>query len=137
MALPMNGGERIPDDVVREVLARGLREHHGMAVRIVELECEFLADMIGTHPVYRLHLTLDRGERFALIFKRLKPQQEEDVRREVLVYRRLLAGGRLGAPVVYASLCDEARGRYWLFFEEVEGLRLEWCDVDHWPAGFR
>jgi Ser/Thr protein kinase RdoA (MazF antagonist) len=87
--------------------------------------------------MYRLHLTLDSGQRLTLIFKWLQPQQDEDVRREVLIYRRLLAGGRFDAPTVYASLCDAARGRYWLFVEDVGGLSLEWCDVDDWPAAFR
>ena len=41
------------------------------------------------------------------------------------------------APTVYASLCDTARGRYWLFVEDVGRLRLEWCDVDDWPAALR
>ena len=133
---PVNKVEPISEEV-KEVLARGLREHFGRPVRIVELQSTFLADTFGTHPIYRLHLTLDSGERLALIFKWLRPQQDEDPRREVLVYRRLLAGRRFDAPVVYASLCDEAQGRYWLFFEDVGGLRLEWCDVDDWPAAFR
>ena len=124
---PRNKEEPIPEEV-KEVLARGLRGHFGRPVRIVELHSTFLADTFGTHPIYRLHLTLDSGERLALIFKWLRPQQDEDPRREVLVYRRLLAGRRFDAPVVYASLCDEAQGRYWLFFEDVGGLRLEWCD---------
>ena len=126
-----------PPDEVGEVLERGLSEHYGRRVHIVELHSEFLADLTSTHPIYRLRLTLDRGERLALIFKRLKPQQDEDVRREVLIYRRLLADGHFGAPEVYASHCDEAKGRYWLFFEEVDGSRLEWCGVENWPAGFR
>lgn len=133
---PVSKEEPIPEEVT-EVLARGLREQFGRPVHIVELHSTFLADAFATHPIYRLHLTLDSGERLALIFKWLQSQQDEDVRREVLVYRRLLADGRFDAPTVYASLCDEARGRYWLFFEDVGRLRLEWCDVDDWPAAFR
>ena len=133
---PVSKEEPIPEEVT-EVLARGLREQFGRPVHIVELHSTFLADAFATHPIYRLHLTLDSGERLALIFKWLQSQQDEDVRREVLVYRRLLMGGRFDAPRVYASLCDEARGRYWLFFEDVGGLRLEWCDVGDWPAAFR
>ena len=133
---PVNKEEPIPNEV-EEVLARGLQYYFGRPMRIVELHSTFLADAFSTHPMYRLHLTLDSGQRLTLIFKWLQPQQDEDVRREVLVYRRLLAGRRLDAPAVYASLCDEARGRYWLFIEDVGGLRLEWCDVDDWPAAFR
>ena len=126
----------IPEEV-KKVLGRGLREHFGRQVRIVELHFTFLADTFGTHPIYRLHLILDSGERLALIFKSLQPQQDEDVRREVLVYRRLLASGRFDAPTMYASLCDVARGRYWLFVEDVGRLQLAWCDVDQWPTAFR
>jgi hypothetical protein len=133
---PLNKEEPIPQEV-EEVLARGLQKYLGRPVRIVELHSTFLADTFRTHPVYRLHLTFDGGERLAVIFKRLQSQQDEDVRREVLLYRRLLTDGRFDAPTVYASLCDEARGRYWLFLEDVGGLRLEWCDVDDWPAAFR
>jgi hypothetical protein len=122
---------------VEEALARGLQNHFGRPVRIVELHSTFLADTFSTHPIYRLHLILDRGELLAVIFKRLKSQLDEDVRREALVYRRLLAGRRFGAPVVYASLCNEAQGEYWLFFEDVGELRLEWCEVDDWPAAIR
>ena len=133
---PVNREELIPNEV-EEALARGLQNHFGRPVRIVELHSTFLADTFSTHPIYRLHLTLDGGERLTVIFKLLQPQQDEDARREVLIYRRLLGGGRFDAPTVYASLCDEARGRYWLFLEDVGGLRLEWCDVDDWPAAFR
>jgi aminoglycoside/choline kinase family phosphotransferase len=133
---PMNKEEPIPDEV-EEALARGLQNHFGRPVRIVELRSRFLADTFSTHPIYRLHLTLDHGEQLAVIFKQLKMQLDEDVGREVLVYRRLLAGRRFDAPAAYASLCDEAQGRYWLLFEDVGELRLEWCDVDVWPAAFR
>ncbi|HKH36860.1 MAG TPA: aminoglycoside phosphotransferase family protein [Rubrobacter sp.] len=133
---PVNKEEPIPNEV-EEVLARGLQNHFERPVRILELHSTFLADTFSTHPMYRLHLTLDSGQRLTLIFKWLQPQQDEDIRREVLIYRRLLADGHFDAPAVYASLCDEARGRYWLFFEDVGGLRLEWCDVDDWPAAFR
>jgi aminoglycoside/choline kinase family phosphotransferase len=133
---PVNKEEPIPEEV-KEVLPGGLCEHFGRPVRIVELHSRFLADTFGTHPIHRLHLTLDGGERLALIFKWLQPQQDEDVRREVLVYRQLLTDGRFDAPTVYASLCDAARGQYWLFIEDVGGFRLEWCDEDDWPAAFR
>src|SRR3712207_1930929 len=126
---PMNKEEPILTEV-EEALARGLRNHFGRPVRIVELHSNFLADTFSTHLIYRLHLTLDGGERLDVIFKVLRPQQDEDACREVLIYRRLLGGGRFDAPTVYASLCEEARGRYWLFLEDVGELRLEWCDVD-------
>jgi aminoglycoside/choline kinase family phosphotransferase len=133
---PVNKEEPISNEV-EEALARGLQNHFGRPVRIVELHSTFLADTFSTHPIYRLHLILDRGEQLAVIFKRLKSQLDEDVHREALVYRRLLAGRRFGAPAVYASLYDEAQGEYWLFFEDVGELRLEWCDVGDWPVAIR
>ena len=133
---PVNKEEPIPNEA-KEILARGLQTRFGRPVRIVKLHSTVLENTFGTHPIYRLHLTLDDSQRLALIFKWLQPQQDEDVRREVLVYRRLLAGGRFDAPTVYASLCDAARGRYWLFVEDVGELQLPRCEVDHWPAAFR
>jgi hypothetical protein len=56
---------------VEEALARGLRNDFGRPVRIVELHSTFLADTFSTHPIYRLHLTLDGGERLPVIFKLL------------------------------------------------------------------
>jgi hypothetical protein len=122
---------------VKEILARGLQTRFGRPERIVKLHSTFLENTFGTHPIYRLHLTLDDGQRLAIIFKWLQPQQDEDVRREVLVYPRLLTSGRFDAPTVYASLCDAARGRYWLFVEDVGESQLPRCEVDHWPAAFR
>ena len=133
---PVSKEKPIPNEV-EEALARGLQNHFGRPVRIVELHSTFLADTFSTHPIYRLHLTLDGGERLTVIFKLLQPQQDEDPRREVLIYRRLLGGGHFDAPTVYASLCDESRGRNWLFFEDVGVLLLERCEVDDWPAAFR
>jgi hypothetical protein len=133
---PVNKEEPIPEEV-NEVLTRGLRDHFGRPVGIAELHSTILENTFGTHPIYRLHLTLDDGHRLALIFKWLQPQQDEDGRREVLVYRRLLTSGRFDAPTVYASLCDTARRRYWLFVEDVGELQLPRCEVDHWPAAFR
>src|SRR6266481_6303412 len=55
-------------------------------------------------------------------------------RREVLVYQRLLAGGRFGAPGVYASVFDEDCGRFWLFLEDVGYLTLNHGDQEEWTA---
>src|SRR3712207_8542253 len=79
MAAPtlVNKEEPIPNEV-DEVLARGLQNHFGRPVRIVDLHSTFLADAFGTHPIYRLHLTLDGGKRLALIFKWLQPEQRSE-----------------------------------------------------------
>jgi aminoglycoside/choline kinase family phosphotransferase len=133
---PVDREEPLPDEV-KEALAQGLREHFGRAVRIVELRSKSLGAFISTHPIWRLRLTLDSGEQLTVIFKRLQPRPDRDVRRRILIHQRLLADGRLDAPTVYASVCDEARGRYWVFLEDVGELQLNWCDVDVWPAAYR
>jgi aminoglycoside/choline kinase family phosphotransferase len=133
---PVEGEEPSPDEV-KEVLVRGLREYFGRPVRIVDLRSKSLGGFISTHPISRVRLTLDSGEQLTAIFKWLLPRPDRDVRRRILIYQRLLADGRFDAPTVYASVCDEARGRYWVFLEDVGELRLDWCDVDVWPAAFR
>jgi aminoglycoside/choline kinase family phosphotransferase len=132
---PVGGKEVIPDDV-GDVLEWGLRNHFGTPVRIVELYSRPL-DTFSTHPISRLHLTLDSSEHLTVIFKRLQPRADRDVRREMLIHGRLLTGGRLDAPTMYASVCEEARGRYWMFLEDVGEFMLQWCDTDAWLAAYR
>lgn len=84
----------------------------------------------STHPISRLRLTLTNGQQVNVIFKRLRPQAGKDVCREVLTYRRLLANGHLGAPDLYASVCDQARERYWLVLEDVGKRPLSRCGVN-------
>jgi hypothetical protein len=111
--IPLDRGEPIPDEV-QELLAQGLQDHFRRPVRILELHSNFL-DTYSTHLISRLHLTLDSGERFTVILKRLQPHPDRDVRQTVQIYQRLLADGRLDAPTVYASVCDEAQRWYWIF----------------------
>jgi aminoglycoside/choline kinase family phosphotransferase len=132
---PVDGEQLIPKEV-EEVLTRGLRDHFGRQVRIVELHSRFL-DTFSTHLISRLYLTLDSGEQLTVIFKRLQPRPGQDVRRRMLIYRRLLADERLDAPTVYASVCEEAQGRYWLFLEDMGQYKLGWCEIDTWLAAFR
>jgi len=134
---PVNPEEAIPEEV-GELLTRGLSDHFGRPVRIVELHSRFLDDVFSTHPISRMHLRLASGEQLTVIFKRLQPRPDRDVRRRILIHRRLLADKRLDAPTVYASVCDEAQGRYWLFLEDVgEYNKLSWCGIDAWLATFR
>ena len=109
------------------------REHFGRPVHIRQTAFHVPPRHVRHAPDLPLAPeTLDRGQQLAVIFRRLKPRPDEDVRREVLVYRRLLARRSAHPPAVYDSLCDEAQGRYWLFFEDVSESRLEWCDVNDW-----
>lgn len=117
-------------------LEQGLRVSLGRPARIVDV-CATSMDTFSSHPISRLRVTLDQGEQLAVIFKRLRPGPGKDVRRELLTYGRLLPGQRFGAPMLYASLCDETRDRYWLFLEDVGRWRLDWCDVEGWLAAAR
>jgi hypothetical protein len=95
------------------------------------------------------------GRRLVLIFKDLdwqsltpavrqaKPALLYDPLREIEVYRRVLAGSRLGTARCYAAIADPARPRYWLFLEKAPGAELYqygplevWGDVARWLARF-
>jgi aminoglycoside/choline kinase family phosphotransferase len=92
----------------------------------------------STYPIDRLWVTLDSGERLPVIFKRLQVAEgPKGNRREVQVYRRLLDGGRFGAPALYASAYDERAARYWLFLEDVGENSLKAGDDDDWLAAVR
>lgn len=120
--------------IVRETLERGMSGHLGKEVRITSLEAKPV-DTFSTNPITRLHATLDSGESMSIIFKQLIEKPNKNPAGEVLLYRSLLPDGRFGAPILYASLCDEAR--YWLFLEDVGEWRLEWCEPDDWKGAFR
>jgi len=123
----------------QEVLEEGLTDFFGRPARIVGLETLTLA--AGTeYPLERLRVTLASGEALSVIFKRLLPDPDPvgpTYMREVLIYRRLLAGGRFGAPALYASLQDDAREQYWLFVEDLGDSTLEDGDVEDWLAAAR
>lgn len=120
----------------QEVLEEGLSAYLERPVRISRVKRRPLA--VSSHAVDRLRVTLASGERLAVIFKRLQPGHElYGNEREVLVYRRLLGGQRFGAPALYASVYDEARGRYWLFLEDVGQRVLKHCGLEDWLAVVR
>ncbi len=56
-----------------------------------------------------------------------------DPRREIEVYRSLLAGADLGTPALVASVVDSERERYWLVVEKVEGVPLSQVGLESWP----
>lgn len=118
-----------------EVLERGLSRTLGRAVAILQAPSRPVK-AYSCHPISTLDVTLTSGEELAVVFKRMEPAPGKDLRREALVYRRILAGGRFGAPLLYASLLDPARGRFWLFLEDVGGWRLDWCEAERWPDAF-
>jgi Phosphotransferase enzyme family len=120
----------------RGVLEDGLRAFFGRPLRVVRMECEPLET--SSHTINRLRVTLGSGEQLPVIFKRLRPGRKPyGNEREVLVYRQLLKGGFLGAPALYASAYDEARGRYWLFLEDVGSQTLRHAETAAWFAAAR
>jgi len=126
-------GRRTP----RQVLEAGLTLRRGRRVRVVALERRSL-EARSTHPIERLNVRLDSGERLRLVFKRLRRgSTAKGNRREVLIYRRLLERRGFGAPTVYASIYDHRLGDYWLFLEDLGERTLEEGDRDEWLAAVR
>src|SRR5439155_21081217 len=61
-------------------------------------------------------------------------------RREIDVYRDVLATAELDTPRYLGSLIDDDKEspRYWLFVEHVRDAKPLWqCDLDQWPAAAR
>jgi aminoglycoside phosphotransferase (APT) family kinase protein len=120
----------------RAVLEAGLGQWFGRPVRITVMTGRPLET--SSHPIDRLRVRLDSGEQLAVIFKRPQPGDKlYGNEREVQIYRRLLAGGRFGAPALYASVYEEDRGRYWLFLEDVGQTTLDQAGMDAWLAATR
>ena len=121
---------------VHELLESALAERAGRPVRIAELGMRPL-EAASTYPIDRLDVRLDSGERLKLVFKRLTGHGgRKGDRREVLVYERLLVGGRFGAPLMYAAVYDEETPRYWLLLEDVGDTRLR-SDPEQLAAAVR
>ena len=69
--------------------------------------------------------------------RRVKPPFVVDARREIEVYRRLLAPSGIGAPLV-GSKIDPATDSYWLLLEYIPGCRLfEVGEPTAWTAAAR
>lgn len=97
---------------------------------------------------YRLEILaveLEGGESLELLLKtygpsgltalgrRAKPVEVQDPLRPIEIHRTVLTDASLGAPHCYGALADPASGRYWVFLEAVEGLRLSHVgDFDTW-----
>ena len=73
-----------------------------------------------------LRLILKDMSRDALLetARRTKPTFLYDPRREIEVYRKILAKADLGTAIRYGSAADPRRRRYWLLLEKVPGLEL-------------
>jgi hypothetical protein len=120
--------------VPRLELEAGLSDWLGRPVRIVELAARPL-DTRSTYPIERLQVTLDSGEQIPVICKCLQPEPDREGNgREILIYRRLLAGRRFGAPALYGWVHDEPRTPFWLFLEDVGTCTLKKQPRETWFA---
>lgn len=120
---------------LRAALARALRDHCGAARSIVVL-ARRPSTYRTSFALEELDVGLDDGATLRLIFKDLswgalheaaraaKPAFLHDPRREIAVYRAILAPARLGTARCYGAVSDERAGRYWLFLERVPGVEL-------------
>jgi hypothetical protein len=60
-----------------------------------------------------------------------------DPRREIEVYRALLAGAGLETPELHASVVDPRRCRFWLAIEKVTGVPLYQVELAQWDEAAR
>jgi serine/threonine protein kinase len=121
---------------LKAVLQEGLSAYFGAPQDIQVLRYEEM-ETLSTHPIYSLFVRLGSGENLKVVFKQLFPDGEgwrKGNRREVVIYRELLSGGRFCSPQLYASLYDEQQERYWLFLEDVGEWTLDEAGNDEWLA---
>ncbi|MGH8542401.1 MAG: phosphotransferase [Gammaproteobacteria bacterium] len=104
----------------------------------------------STFPLEVLSVRMSDGTERSLVFKDLSRRGPTDLvwqvkapflhdpRREIEVYRDVLAPGGLTAPECVAVVIEPDLGRYWLFLEKVEGeLLWQIGDLEVWRAAAR
>jgi hypothetical protein len=140
-------------DDLRGALDAALAERAGPRRRVVRLDRR-PSPYRTSCALEELDVWLDDGVELALLFKdlsrdalapvaaRVKPLFLHDPRREIEVYRRVLARRRLGTAALHGAVVEPARRRYWLFLERVPGFELYqiddtavWGRVAAWLAG--
>lgn len=109
----------------------------------------------SSYPLEELTVTLDGGGRLELMVKNAnrssltaevlaaKPDAIYDPRREIDMYRSILADADLGTARCYAAVADDEAHEYWLCLETVGGVELyqvgeiaTWRHVAEWLADF-
>jgi hypothetical protein len=92
----------------------------------------------GSYRVELLTLRLADGTEERVFLKdfgscrHVKADMAARRRRELCVYRELLAGMDLGTPAYRGCVWDETRGRHWLLLSYVDGLGLGDLGFAHW-----
>jgi hypothetical protein len=141
-------------DELRATLGPLLSRHFGVPRTVLGLERR-PSPYQSSYALEELEVRLDDGTTLRLLFKalgpqallpggrRVKPAFLSDPRREVEVYRTVLASGQMGTATCYGAVLDPAAGRYWLFLENVPGAELYrvgdlalWQQAARWLARF-
>ena len=137
---------RITTEELSAALEEALAQRLGQPVAIERLErrpCPYATSF----PLEELDAMTARGDALRLVFKDLsreslsppvqnvKPELLHDPLREIDCYRDLLEPAELGTAACYGAAVDSARGRYWLFIENVPGVALwQIGELETWQA---
>lgn len=150
---PVGGpASRVGTDELRAALEHVLTAHFGAPRRVLALARRPSA-YGSSFAMEELDARLGDGTVLPVMFKnlsrrallksarRVKPAFVHDARREIDVYRAVLAPESLGTATCYGAVVDPRAGRYWLFLEKVPGIELYqigelpvWQDVARWLA---
>lgn len=129
--------------VLRTALEEVLSRHFG-APRAIEEMQRCPAWYRSSFVLEELEVKLDDGLALHLLFKDLslqglseerklsKPAFLHDPLREIETYRRILVPHLPDTALCYGAVADAESGRYWLFLEKVQGVRLPDVGLDTW-----
>ena len=144
-------GQTADTPEVRAASEDALNHHFRTHRCIVKLE-RYPSDNRSSFTLDELNVCLDDGMTLQLLFKdlswqalieeacRVKPAFLYNPLREIETYQAILAPHRLSTAVCYGAVIDHQIGRYWLFLENVPGLRISfvglpaWQEVARWLA---
>jgi hypothetical protein len=134
---------KIDTAVLRTALEEVLSRYFGAPRTIEELQrCP--AWYRSSFALEELEVKLDDGATLHLLFKDVsleglseagrlgKPVFLHDPLREIETYRRILVPHLPGAALYYGAVADAELGRYWLFLEKVQGVKLPDFALDTW-----
>ncbi len=129
---------------LRIVLEGELNRYLDSSRRIVKVERRPFV-YSTSFAIEELDVSFHDGTRLPVLLKKLSRAQMLDVarrtkpaflfnpKREIEMYRAILARHCLGTPTYYGSLVDEQVGRFWLFLEKVPAIRLHKFEFNTWP----